>query len=138
MTLWGTKTFIRQSQELLSPEERHQSDSKPAPKRALDMAKQKRSTVGQEILHGAREALAAIKGDTTAVRVTIIPRIDVGEIRRRLKMTQAEFSRAFGLSLDSVKNWEQGHRVPEGPAKVLLAVIAKDPKAVQNALATYR
>ncbi len=102
------------------------------------MAKQKRSTVGQEILQGAREALAAIKGDTTAVRVTFIPRIDVGEIRRRLKMTQAEFSRAFGLSLDSVKNWEQGHRVPEGPAKVLLAVIAKDPRAVQNALATYR
>jgi putative transcriptional regulator len=55
-----------------------------------------------------------------------------------LKMTQAEFSRAFGLSLDSVKNWEQGHRVPEGPAKVLLAVIAKDPQAVQDALATYR
>jgi putative transcriptional regulator len=72
------------------------------------------------------------------VRVTIIPRIDVGEIRRRWKMTQSEFSRAFGLSLDSVKNWEQGHRVPEGPAKVLLAVIAKDPRAVQNALASYR
>jgi putative transcriptional regulator len=102
------------------------------------MAKQTRSTVGEEILQGAREALAAIKGDTTAVRVTIIPRIDVGEIRRRLKMTQAEFSRAFGLSLDSVKNWEQGHRAPEGPAKVLLAVIAKDPQAVQKALATYR
>jgi putative transcriptional regulator len=102
------------------------------------MAKQKRSTVGQEILQGAREALAAVKGDATAVRVTIIPRIDVGEIRRRLKMTQAQFSRSFGLSLDSVKNWEQGHRVPEGPAKVLLAVIAKDPQAVQNALAAYR
>jgi putative transcriptional regulator len=102
------------------------------------MAKQKHSTVGEEILQGAREALAAVKGDDSAVRVTIIPRIDVGEIRRRLKMTQAEFSRAFGLSLDSVKNWEQGHRAPEGPAKVLLAVIAKDPKAVQNALAVYR
>jgi putative transcriptional regulator len=102
------------------------------------MAKQKRLTVGEEILQGAREALASVKGDATAVRVTIIPRIDVGEIRRRLKMTQAEFSRAFSLSLDSVKNWEQGHRVPEGPAKVLLAVIAKNPQAVQNALASYR
>ena len=102
------------------------------------MAKQKRSTVGQEILQGAREALAAVKGDATAVRVTIIPRIDVGEIRRRLKMTQAQFSRSFGLSLDSVKNWEQGHRSPEGPARVLLAVIAKDPLAVRNALAAYR
>jgi putative transcriptional regulator len=102
------------------------------------MAKQKRLTVGEEILQGAREALASVKGDATAVRVTIIPRIDVGEIRRRLKMTQAEFSRAFSLSLDSVKNWEQGHRVPEGPAKALLAVIAKNPQAVQNALASYR
>jgi putative transcriptional regulator len=102
------------------------------------MAKQKRSTVGQEILQGAREALAAIKGDKTAVRVTIIPRIDVGEIRRRLKMTQVEFSRAFSLSLDSVKNWEQGHRAPVGPAKVLLAVIARDPLGVQKALAAYR
>jgi putative transcriptional regulator len=102
------------------------------------MAKQKRSTAGEEILQGAREAVAASKGDTSAVRVIIIPRIGVGEIRRRLKMTQAEFSRAFGLSLDSVKNWEQGHRSLEGPAKVLLAVIAKDPQAVQNALAAYR
>src|ERR1700722_2492683 len=119
-------------------EKRHQSDSWAIPERALDMAKQKRSTVGQEVLQGAREALAAIKGDKTAVRVTIIPRIDVAEIRRRLKMTQAEFSRAFSLSLDSVKNWEQGHRSPVGPAKVLLAIIAKDPLGVQKALAAYR
>jgi putative transcriptional regulator len=74
------------------------------------MARQKRSTVGEEFLPGAKEALAAIKGDKTAVRVTTVPRIDVGQIRRRLKMTQAEFSRTFGLSLDSVKNWEIARR----------------------------
>jgi|HubBroStandDraft_1064217.scaffolds.fasta_scaffold131307_2 DNA-binding transcriptional regulator YiaG len=55
----------------------------------------------------------------------LIPSVDVAEVRRRLKLSQAEFAAAFGLSLDSVKNWEQGHRSPEGPAKVLLAVIAK-------------
>jgi hypothetical protein len=53
------------------------------------MAKHKRLTVGDEILQGAREALAAIKGDMTAVRVTVIPRIDLGEIRRPSKVTLA-------------------------------------------------
>jgi len=102
------------------------------------MAKAKRPTVGQEIIQGANEVLAAMRGDRTAGRKRVIPSVDVAEIRRRLKLSQAEFAAAFGLSLDSVKNWEQGHRSPEGPAKVLLAVIAKDPRAVQNALAAYR
>lgn len=102
------------------------------------MAKAKRTTVGQEIIQGANEVLAAMRGDRTAGRKHVIPSVDVTEIRRRLKLSQAEFAAAFGLSLDSVKNWEQGHRSPEGPAKVLLAVIAKDPRAVQNALAAYR
>ncbi len=97
------------------------------------MAK-KRSTVGEEILQGAREALAAARGDKSAIRETLVARVDVARIRRRLNMTQSEFSRSFGLSLDSVKNWEQGHRSPEGPAKVLLAVIAKHPKAVRDAI----
>jgi len=56
---------------------------------------------------------------------------------RRLKLSQAEFAAACGLSRDLVKNSEQGHRSPEGPAKVLLAVIAKDPQAVHNALAAH-
>ena len=99
--------------------------------------KRKRITVGQEIIRGAKEVLAAMRGDKTAGRMHAIPRVDVSEVRRRLKLSQAEFAAAFGLSLDSVKNWEQGHRSPEGPAKVLLAVIAKDPWAVRNALAAY-
>ena len=102
------------------------------------MPKPKRTTVGQEIVQGAKEVLAAMRGNKTAARRHSIPRVDVAEVRRRLKLSQAEFAATFGLTLDSVKNWEQGHRSPEGPAKVLLAVIAKDPEAVQNALAAYR
>jgi large subunit ribosomal protein L21 len=102
------------------------------------MAKEKRATVGREVIQGAKEVLAALKGDKTAGRKHVVPSVDVAEVRRCLKLSQAEFAAAFGLSLDSVKNWEQGHRSPEGPAKVLLAVIAKDPQAVQNALAGYR
>jgi putative transcriptional regulator len=125
----------------------------------------KRTSVGQEIVQGAKEVLAAMRGEKrkghgahrqksreparaalrfarapqkTAGRMHVIPSVDVTAVRRRLKLSQAQFAAAFGLSLDSVKNWEQGHRSPEGPAKVLLAVIAKDPQAVQNALAAYR
>jgi putative transcriptional regulator len=104
----------------------------------MAIPRQKRTTVGQEIIQGAKEVLAAMRGDKTSGRMHTIPRVDVAEVRRGLKLSQAEFAAAFGLSLDSVKNWEQGHRSPEGPAKVLLAVIAKDPQAVQNALAAYR
>jgi len=49
-------------------------------------------------------------------------------------LSQTQFAARFGFSLDSIQNWEQGHRQPEGPARILLAVIAKNPKAVQEAL----
>jgi putative transcriptional regulator len=49
-------------------------------------------------------------------------------------LSQTQFAAKFGFSLDSIQNWEQGHRRPEGPARVLLVVIAKNPKAVEDAL----
>jgi putative transcriptional regulator len=45
-------------------------------------------------------------------------------------MTQKDFALSFGVSLDTLRNWEQGRRHPEGPARVLLAVIERDPKTV--------
>ncbi|MBZ5611041.1 MAG: helix-turn-helix domain-containing protein [Acidobacteriia bacterium] len=72
------------------------------------------------------------------VRVTQFPPVDIRKIRTRLKLNQQEFSRRFGLSLDSVQNWEQGRTVPDGPAKVLLAVISVNPKAVEKALSVYQ
>jgi hypothetical protein len=42
-----------------------------------------------------------------------------------------EFAARFGFSLDSIQNWEEGLRQPEGPARILLAVIAKNPRAVE-------
>jgi putative transcriptional regulator len=51
-----------------------------------------------------------------------------------MKLSQTQFAAKFGFSLDSLQNWEQGHRQPEGPARILLAVIAKNPKAVEEAI----
>ena len=54
-------------------------------------------------------------------------------VRQKLKLTQAEFAERFGLPLATVRNWEQGRTLPDAPARVLLAVIARHPDAVADA-----
>jgi putative transcriptional regulator len=58
----------------------------------------------------------------------------VPAIRTKLGMTQEEFAGRFGLSVDTLRHWEQGKRQPEGPTRAYLIVIARAPKAVQKAL----
>ncbi len=77
---------------------------------------------------------AYMKGDREGFRVHVPSEIDVRSIRKKLKMTQAGFCRTFGFSLDAVKHWEGGRRTPESAARVLLTVIARNPKAVIEAL----
>lgn len=60
--------------------------------------------------------------------------IDVRAIRRKLHLSQERFARRYGFSVGSVRNWEQGRRRPEGPARILLKVIETDPKVVDKAL----
>jgi len=66
--------------------------------------------------------------------VKLPPQVDVLAIRRRLKLSQAEFARRFGFSPRAVQDWEQGRRKPETAARAYLLVIAHDPKAVDRAL----
>jgi DNA-binding transcriptional regulator YiaG len=61
--------------------------------------------------------------------------VDVRKLRERLGLTQEQFSLRFGLELDAVRNWEYGRREPDAAARSYLAVIDKDPEAVQEALA---
>jgi putative transcriptional regulator len=62
--------------------------------------------------------------------------VNVREIRERLGLTQEEFALRFGFSLSTVQHWEQGRRHPQGSSRLLLMVIARDPVAVQCAVAT--
>jgi putative transcriptional regulator len=59
----------------------------------------------------------------------------VRELRMRAKLTQAEFASRLGVPLETIRNWEQGKRMPRGPARALLAVIAHAPDTVFAALA---
>jgi putative transcriptional regulator len=86
------------------------------------------------LIEGMKEAIAFSKGQKTGARVHNFTAQDISKIRRRLRISQSEFANAFGVTLATIRNWEQGRRIPEGPAKVLLAVISKYPKAVFDAL----
>lgn len=56
-------------------------------------------------------------------------------VRARTKLTQAQFAAQIGVPVETVRNWEQGKRSPRGPARALLKVIDRAPKAVFAALA---
>ena len=60
----------------------------------------------------------------------------VRDLRRRACLTQIEFAARLGVPVETIRNWEQGKRVPRGPARALLAVIAHSPETVFAALAT--
>ena len=60
--------------------------------------------------------------------------LDVAMIRAKTGLSQDRFARAFHISPHTLRNWEQGRRVPEGPARALLMAIDRDPESVMNAL----
>lgn len=94
------------------------------------------SKVAESIRRGLEEALAYAEGraDTSHYGSYVPAVIDVKAIRSRLDMTQEEFAGRFGFSINTLRHWEQGRRVPEGPTRAYLLVIDRDPKAVQKAL----
>ena len=96
----------------------------------------KESPLGVKLLRSAQQARDWVNGKPGRVRVTYVPvpQVDVRKLRSKMGLSQTQFAARFGFSLDSIQNWEQGHRRPEGPARILLAVIAKNSKAVQEAL----
>ena len=58
----------------------------------------------------------------------------VRRVRKRLGLTQSEFSRRIDVSLDTIRNWEQGKRRPTGAAKALLKVLDRAPEVALSAL----
>ena len=94
--------------------------------------------LGKRILAGMEDALAFSRGEggrRRVRRVAVPEQVNVQAVRERLKMTQGEFAHTFGFTVHAVRNWEQGKRNPQGAARVLLTVIAREPSAVVRALA---
>ncbi len=87
------------------------------------------------IMQGLNEALAHARGEDVPGLVVHIPAsVDVAAVRRRTGLSQAAFSRRIGVSPATLRNWEQGRRTPEGPARVLLAMLERNPRVVEETL----
>ena len=111
---------------------------KKAAKPAVEKATRARKpqTVGESIIQGLKEAIAWTKGQNDNVRVTLVqvPEVDVRAVRLKMRLSQAQFATRFGLPPATLRNWEQGRSRPDAPTRVLLAVIAKHPEAVEDVL----
>jgi putative transcriptional regulator len=100
------------------------------PKKAAD----KKSSFGADLIEGMKLATAHQRGEIALEQVWPKP-IDVKAIRMRVRMSQSEFSRAYGISKRALQEWEQGGRQPDSAARAYLTVIAKEPAVVRRALA---
>ena len=96
------------------------------------------------IARHTREDRTAMPSDRTwrsmasGGQITLVPpaKVDVRAVREKLHLSQSEFAARFGFTAAAVRQWEQGRRQPHGPARVLLTIIAREPKAVRRALET--
>lgn len=95
----------------------------------------KKPTAGEQMITSAKQALAFAKGEENHGCTVHIPdAIDVKAIREQVDMSQSEFASMFGFSKRTLEHWEHGRRVPTGPARAFLTVIAREPEAVRRAL----
>lgn len=92
------------------------------------------SNAFESIKTGLDEAIAHAKGEPIKARMHFPEAIDVKSIRAKVGMSQSEFATSFGISVGTLRHWERGDRQPHGPARVLLQVVSKQPKAVLSAL----
>src|SRR5688572_18408238 len=53
---------------------------------------------------------------------------DVGALRRFICLTQEQFAAALGISVHTLRNWEQDRVTPDGPGLALLRIAARHPR----------
>ena len=93
-----------------------------------------KDTAFQELLTSVRQAGRIRRGTLKPSRTRVFHPADVRTVRATLGVSQTEFALMIGVSVATLRNWEQGRRVPDGPALALLRVAAKNPQAVAEAL----
>lgn len=91
------------------------------------------SRLGSRMIQSAKEALAFAEGGASKGYIVHKP-VDVKALRTRLGLNQPEFAARFGLSVGTLRDWEQGRSQPDRPAQTLLRVIEREPEAVQRAM----
>lgn len=89
-----------------------------------------RDDLFNELVASVKEGGAILRGDADPSRETLFEDPEVGTIREEYGLSQAKFAALLGISVRTLQNWEQGRRHPQGPARVLLRVAARHPRAI--------
>jgi len=89
-----------------------------------------KEAIFKELTASVREGGAILRGEIAPARSFIVNALDVKGFRAKYGLSQVQFAALLGISVKTLRNWEQGRREPEGPARVLLHVAAKHPQAL--------
>lgn len=84
----------------------------------------------EDLVASVKEGGAILRGETPPARVFVVDGPNIKRLRANYQLSQNEFAALLGISVATLRNWEQGRREPEGPARVLLQVAARHPEAV--------
>ena len=92
----------------------------------------------KELLESVKQGSAIIKSTVKPLRTFEFPESEVRKIREQYGLSQDKFATLMGISVATLRNWEQGRRKPEGPARVLLRVAATHPDALLDIVANKK
>ena len=97
-----------------------------------------REELFQELLESVQEGGAILRGEKKASRTFEYAEDDVRSLRERYGLSQPKFAALMGISVATLRNWEQGRRKPEGAARTLLRVAAKHPESVLDVVSNAK
>lgn len=96
-----------------------------------------KKSIGSELIQAMGEAIEYVRGqdkDSVTHTIEVPDNINVPKIRKEMALTPSQFASKYGFSYKTVQHWERGDRRPTGPARILLAILAKEPNIVNKYL----
>ena len=94
--------------------------------------------LSEELFESVKQGGAILRGKMKASRAFEFPESKVRRIRERYGLSQDKFAMLMGISVATLRNWEQGRRKPEGPARILLMIASKHPEALLDLMANKK
>jgi putative transcriptional regulator len=92
------------------------------------------SKAGQRLIEAAKEAAAIARGEKAPARIHVSAEIDVRAVRAKIGLSQQDFARRFGFTVNQIRDWEQGRSRPLGGVRAYLMIIHRDPDSVRRLL----
>ena len=95
-----------------------------------------RDDLFEELTASVAEGGAILRGERQPTRSFVVDGPDVKRIWATHQVSQADFASLLGVSVKTVRNWKQGRRSPQGPARLLLQIADKHPEEVRDVVGT--